>query len=287
MNAVSSKPIIYLIGTGRSGTTILSTILGNHPDIQTVGEINLFYKEICQKRKYSKIWNCVFSKINKQTVQYDKAHSYIYKKERHFQSLKYGTKFFYREDKKYKEYTENVIHAISTCTNKQYLLDSSKYVARGILLKKTVPNRIKYINLVRDPRGLIHSFNKKVQTSSPPLKTIIYYWIINLLVLYAKHLVLGKKQVLTVRYEDLISNTRKCLLKIENHLDISMKTVADGIEMNDPFDVPDIIGGNRIKQKITIKLKPDLEWKKVMPRHKQWLYYFLTLPLNLIFRYNP
>ena len=31
--------VVYIMGYGRSGSTILDTILGNHPDLESVGEL--------------------------------------------------------------------------------------------------------------------------------------------------------------------------------------------------------------------------------------------------------
>ena len=36
--------IIYLLGAGRSGTTLLATLLNNHDSIKTLGEMHQFFE---------------------------------------------------------------------------------------------------------------------------------------------------------------------------------------------------------------------------------------------------
>ena len=45
MNNKEFTQIIYIMGYGRSGSTLLDIILGNHPEIQSLGEVALFYNK--------------------------------------------------------------------------------------------------------------------------------------------------------------------------------------------------------------------------------------------------
>ncbi len=46
-------PLLYLLGAGRSGTTLMATVLGNQPKIQAVGEMHQFHEHLSNNKKCS------------------------------------------------------------------------------------------------------------------------------------------------------------------------------------------------------------------------------------------
>ena len=165
------------------------------------------------------------------------------------------------------------------------LLDSSKYVARYLLLRNVTAARLKGIYLVRDVRGLVYSFKKKVQTSTPPIRTVIYYLVINFFA-EVTYRVKPKGEILKIKYEDLIKNPSRELKTIGKHIEHDLSQINQMINDNKEFNMPDIVGGNRIKSKKTIKFKGDLDWKDNMSRHEKTLYYILTIPFMLLNKYK-
>ena len=45
--------IIYIMGAGRSGTTVLATFLGNNKEIQNIGEMHQFFENLDEKKECS------------------------------------------------------------------------------------------------------------------------------------------------------------------------------------------------------------------------------------------
>lgn len=277
--------IIYLMGTGRSGTTALATILNNHEDILTIGEVNQFYKEIESKIINSKFWGNV---LRCSTIKNDlgKCDELIFSKERHSKALLYLLGIYSQDFDKYEKLQLNLFNAINTNSPDKIYLDSSKYVSRSLLLSRIPQFNIKVINLVRDPRGLVWSFKKKVQTSNSPIKTIAYYWLISLITILAKFKLRKTSPVLTIKYEDIINDTKGTFRKISNHTGLNLNPLSQLILDETPFMVPDIIGGNRIKSRREIIIKEDNAWSKEMPRIQQIIFYLLTLPLNIKYGYR-
>src|SRR5690606_33295431 len=108
-----------------------------------------------------------------------------------------------------------IFSIISETSKQSILLDSSKYIARYLLLRKSNKFNVKGIYVIRDVRGVIHSFKKKVQTSRSPLSTVVYYCLINL---FGQLVCWTDKNVLKVRYEDFVENPSHELSRIYKHI---------------------------------------------------------------------
>jgi len=277
--------LIYLLGAGRSGTTLLATLLNNHEQIETLGEMHQFYEFLEEGKTCScgdKLQNCLVWE-NIETKQSSEEISVrrklLEKAEKHGQTPKLLlTK---NVNKKYLQIQEELFSQIQQQRKSEWFLDSSKYITRYLLLKKSKKLNLKGIYVVRDPRGVVYSFQKKVQTSKTPLSALLYYNLINFFgeIVYR----LDKdKEVLKIRYEDLVEKPEATLAKIYAHI---FEEKINNEDLPDYFKMPHIIGGNRMKAKKKIKIKSDEKWK-VIKNYKQIIYYILSLPLCIINNYK-
>jgi hypothetical protein len=277
--------ILYLLGAGRSGTTLLATVLNNNVNINTVGELHHFYNYLRVEDNCScgqSLGKCpIWSKLLQTFPKYTKEEltSIIdnqIKNEHHNRilSLLFGRKAS-------KEYLNHQKAIYKGLDHKEWLLDSSKYLARYLSLKQVSEFNIKGIYVIRDIRGVIHSFSKNVQTPKSPIKTVLYYILINFLSQIVCWL---DKDVIKIKYEDFIEDPEKVLNKICDFLAINNKINYTSEEKI--FEMPHIVGGNRLKTNKTISIKKDLKWKSTISRPKQLVYYLLAFPLMLINKYK-
>ena len=279
-------PILYLLGAGRSGTTLVATVLNAHPEICTVGEMHQFMEYLAKEGICScgeALNSCEFWKKILDDLKWDKDevnHNYSYsqEKERH---RNIGKLLFSRSaDEHYLNIHEAVFTSIQRHASKRAFLDSSKYISRYLLLRKSSLLKTKGIFIVRDIRGVIHSFNKQVQTPRKPWSSILYYWAINI---YGELVYRLDKNVIKIKYEHFIENPGVELEQIYMHVfDKPQKEVI----LQEVFEMPHIIGGNRMKKQNKITIRKDLEWKSAIKRYKQILYYIAALPLMIINGYR-
>ncbi len=223
MNINSPITIVYMIGAGRSGTTILSTLLGASRFAFSSAELMQFYEYIRDNKVCgdgvnigeSIFWRHVIEKFEVIDITnidrlIERNHSL------EFHSAFVKNLFNLQNTHELRDYLNELAelyHTISVVSNKNVIIDSSKYPNRGILLSKLKGNfRIKYIYNVRDVRGVINSFNKKVQTTKSPLSTVAYYNIINIMAEITYRL-LPKNDRIKVRYEDLVADDFKTIGK--------------------------------------------------------------------------
>lgn len=279
--------LVYLLGAGRSGTTLLATVLNTHPRIQTIGEMHQFLDFISENKPCScgeELGKCSFwSPIINEIVD---SKDEIEKQSRFTEACEYhrnipGLMLSKNANNAYLEIQQKIFRAIISHSEKDVLLDSSKYLARYLLLSRSPDIEISGIYVVRDVRGLITSFAKRVQTSRSPLSTIAYYLLINF---FGEILYRTDKRILKIRYEDLIDNPMSQVRRISLHAfdgNVEFSTLPEN------FDIPHIVGGNRMKVKKQVRILKDDLWKTKMPRWQQLFYYILAFPLMLINNYKP
>lgn len=275
--------LIYLLGAGRSGTTLLATLLNNHEDIETLGEMHQFIEYIHENK------DCSCGKTLKCCPTWDLPHKLLdddIKEAKNYCKKKEGHRnipsliFNKRKDEKYTSIQEQIFLSVSENRQNKWYLDSSKYISRYLLLNKSGIINMKGIYLVRDPRGVINSFSKKVQTTKNPLSTILYYNLINL---FGEVVTLCNKNILKIKYEDLVKEPETILDEIFEHVFEDNKRPSEIPEFS---KMPHIVGGNRIKSKKKIKLSIDKDWKTNIPRIKQIIYYYLCFPFTFINKYR-
>jgi len=275
--------LIYLLGAGRSGTTLLATLLNNHDDIETLGEMNQFYEFLEQNKKCScgdslkncSKWRAIINNLDsnvgykRQFIEREEAHSQI-------------PNLLIRKSihKKYVNIQEEVFSNIHEHRNSKWYVDSSKYIARYLLLKMSKKIRIKGIYLVRDPRGVVFSFQKKVQTYKNQFNALAYYNIINL---FAEIVYRTDSNILKIRYEDLVNKPEETLSKIYSHIfeqKIKAKTLPEFIE------TPHIVGGNRMKVYKKIKIRRDVDWIRNQSKTQKISCYLFSFPFMLLNNYK-
>ena len=286
-----NKPlVVYIMGCGRSGTTILDIILGSHSGFLSVGELNNF-KEAWLKKKICScgvsVQECEIGK-NIGNLFLNKLDLYRYNIERQ-RSL--GKHFFNLYDPQklqvYNFYIYTIFNKIKKTSFARVIIDSSKSVGRAFALLKNDMIKVKVIHLIRDPRGVCYSFQKKnIITPEKNVFVFLLYWnIINLLGSLVG-LLYGKKYVLRIKYEDIVSNYNKTLDQLAVFLEEDLTDLKKKLKESMPLDKGHISSGNRIRtQKQPVKLKSDFEWLIKLPLYKRVIITILCFPLMLIYGY--
>jgi hypothetical protein len=287
--------IIYLMGAGRSGTTALATFLGNSHNILSVGEMHQFFEHIEHNKPCScgallsecDVWSRVLARLPHDYLDNPGAYkSFCDDFEYHKAVPKYLLRSFKSEDiHKYTDINEIVFQAIEEEYQKSYILDSAKYIGRALGLSKSNKINIKIIYVIRDVRGVISSFTKSVQTSRTPLSTIVYWTIVNIVAEFV-YRVFPKGSVIKLKYEDLIDEPIREFERLEKFLGIDLGDVKEKVIENQAFDMPHIIGGNRMKSNKQIYFRKDASWRDNFPRSKKWSYYLLASPLMLLNKFK-
>jgi hypothetical protein len=197
----------------------------------------------------------------------------------------------------YKEYFDacsNLYQAVCKVSGCEFIIDSSKNTAHGFVLANIPQIDLFTLHLIRDSRAVAYSWRRekirpeiyweqKLMGQRKILSSSIRW---NSLHKLAKKFQQTGKQYALLRYEDLVSNPRKCLLGVFSDLGIEQPSLdfLDGFHAN--LKTSHTVSGNPIRfTNKEIEIAPDLEWQHAMPKRHKWLVTLLTWPVLLKYGY--
>lgn len=291
--------VIYIMGASRSGSTILDTVLGNHPQIESVGELNNLPRSgwingeycACGKRGNAcSFWSNVrqewVKRIGIDDVEGYLALQNIFERFRHWPRL---LKERYKSSLQFQTYTKHthaLFEVICQVSGKSLVVDSSKNRMRAFALSIMPGIDLHLIHLVRDGRGVVWSLKKTYRKdqnqgvqkdfkASPIWMTTALWILANLQSEWVKYQ-LDVQQSLQVRYEDLITNPKMILNKVEKFIAYDFGEMAEVVSARKAMEVGHTIAGNRLRMAKSVRLQPDIEWMDKMPDEEQQMVWIMA-----------
>lgn len=187
----------------------------------------------------------------------------------------------------YKTFMHNTYKSLQDASSCKAIVDSSKSVGRAYSLLRNEKINVQLIHLVRDPRGMYYSFQKKdVVTPVKGLWSTALYWNITNFLAYMIKLKFGDKKVLQIRYEDLVYCPDEAIDKISIFLDVNLSQIKEKLKNNIKLDMGHIASGNRLRsQKSALKLTPDFEWKRKLKFSQRLFLNLICSPMMVKHKY--
>ncbi|MBT8488643.1 MAG: sulfotransferase [Gemmatimonadetes bacterium] len=280
---------LYIMGAGRSGTTVMAALLAASPDVVAPGELHQLPDHVrgrencgcgmplskCPKwGEYTAVISCIGEEAYAERAEHFHRHGMIW---RYFVSGKFA------RDSKYQRGETTVFRTLEQDRN--LVVDSSKYIGRALALSRVEALDLRFLYMVRDPRGVVESFGKKVQTSRGPLSATLYYLVVNLTAeVVARTLLRGR--VMKVRFEDLAERPEETLARLGRFVDRDLSPTSDAIRQGRDVAVGHLVGGNRLRSRTRISFSRQVTWPKTMGRSTRFFVWLATLPLNIVNRYR-
>ncbi len=277
--------VVYIAGVGRSGSTVLDSVLGNHPLIHSVGElarlandawIHNFYCSCGKRSQECPFWAAVYdawcASSGKVSVEEYVA---MQRDVERFRRLPVLVRDSWKKTETFQVYAEQtllILKAIQKISGSSIIVDSSKGVERAFLLSLIPEIDLRVIQLVRDPRGVVWShkkaFKKDLQKglprdieSQPAWRAALYWCRMNAEADWLRKR-LGPERALLVRYEDFMMNTLPVLRNIGDFIGVDLTDIQRMIEKGDKLYFDHTVAGNRVRMKGKLQLKFDQEWKQ-------------------------
>lgn len=298
--AEAERPVrvLYIMGAGRSGSTLLDAVLASHPDAFGSGELANLHRagwssnEICscgQLGSECEFWTRVRSAWQRRVPTATVAGFVALQKRFEipnwsglFQSVR--QLFSRTEDfQSYLRQTEALYQAIAEVSGRSVIIDSSKTPIRGTLLSRIRGLDVRWVHLVRDVRAVAWSRQKSlaadqnagVQTPIKPRPTwysASYWAYLNLLSTLV--CLFHRKRSLRLRYEDVVTEPQQALARLSECCGLDYSNTVAALMRGDPIRVEHAIAGNRMRMNGSIRIKPDWEWRDRLPLREQavcWL----------------
>lgn len=302
--------VLLLAGVGRSGSTLLSRLLGQVRSTCAVGELCFLWDQgVLNNRQCgcgAKFADCPFwTQVGEHAFggwTHVDAHD-CWQLRRSVERIRFvpalatgaGTKSFTDRVRRYGELMSRVYTAVAEVSGSEVVVDSSKYPSSAYLARRAPSVDLRILHLVRRSEGVAYSWSKYVRRPDrdgkplaqfSPVRTAVDWNVYNLLV---DGLPIFHTPRLRVRYEDFIANPTSELERILSFAGLKV-----------PPEIPDVRGsevilrnshsvaGNPMRFRTGVEqLRPDDQWRTDMPVSTRRLVTALTLPGLVRYGYAP
>ncbi len=305
----SRQRIVYIMGRGHSGSTVLDSLLGNGKDIESVGELvsgilrdrgNCSCGEVLKDCQH---WTNIKKTFSESGFDWDtdvgalvnQAHltSFV-------RTIFAGAKSPWTTNLAQRH--SALMNAIlSESSDKSILVDSSKEITRAFFLLRAHSDA-KVIHLVRNPEGVIASdlhrivahggikfLRMSIQSKRFPSLALILRsagWVVgNLLGELAKFM--HPSRVMLLRYEELTGNPQATLKQLSDFIESDMDVVIDAVNNKKTMPIGHIVGGNMMRAKGNFVFDPKAGSKRNLSAPYSVLARLICWPLMLRYGYNP
>jgi glycosyltransferase involved in cell wall biosynthesis len=290
--------VVFLMGAAHSGSTVLDIALGNHPNIESVGELYKLPRSGWVRDHNRRCacgatidecpyWIQVYEGWTER-VGYDCLAAYIALQNRFEWTRRSWPRLLFESRNGSRSFTEYVkltaamYEAIRDVSGRKVIVDSSKRPIRGyaLLLNDRIDTRL--IHLVRDGRGVAWSHLKprtrdveagipKDFPPTPVLQTSLRWVRINLESEWVR-----KRASRSVRttYESFVEHPDAVLGRISTLLDDDLSVVVTALSEGRPLHVGHNAGGNQLRMSEVVVLNRDTEWTSKLPPEEQRTFWY-------------
>lgn len=270
--------VLYIAGYGRSGSTFLDTLLGNHPEVFGSGEITHLFRTLAGAEECTcgepvprcPVWSAVADRVRS-------AHPNL----RWEQALALTR----RADgwgpgggsRAYGSVWRSVFDAIRDITGKPWVVDSSKNgwdaTRRVRSLREASDLDVRVVHLVRDPRAVVWARLRCAtrlvdapwsgrwgpdSSAGRALRAVVGWTAAQLRV---------RGSDLLVRYEDVVADPAMQLGRLGALMHVDPSPWVELVQRSATLDAGHGISGNRARRAPVVRFDPDVEWVEALPRY--------------------
>lgn len=258
--------IIFIVGSGHCGSTLLELMLGAHGSVTSIGEL----QEV-DRGGETPIWNEFLPFKTPVEIVRGKVGSFFRFRNFNFYKTKEQV-----DERVYQDWNEELFTQLSKKTGSSVIVDSSKNTERVDILSRRLREKALVVHLIRDGRGVTWSYLRKYPRNI--LFALSVWFFSNIKVELFK--LFSPSPVISIRYEDLVESPRKVLACVLSHVDLSYEEeVMKFGEVEHSYH----IGGNRMKKKKSNVISKDGVWRRELPLHYRLIFNILFGWLNLYY----
>lgn len=295
--------VLYIGGTGRSGSTVLAQILGRTPGWFAGGELAFLWRFGLQSQgrcscgetlSTCALWSSVFDEMMAQGTRVDADRMVALR--RRFWSIhlpvlasrSLGNRYLDRLEE-FPDIVQQTYNTIGRVSDSRVLVDTSKEPHYSFILRERTDLDIYFLHLVRDPRAIASSWGRvkpELGLADQPdmerrgrVKSAAYFHVSNLSAEMLWNRVSTRDRYLRVRYEDLVADPMTSLQEICSFVgeDLDAAEVIAGAAS--PASVSHTAWGNPNRFDAgPLVLRNDDRWRSDDATMLQWVSTILTSP---------
>ncbi len=264
--------IIYILGAGHCGSTLLNLMLNGHTNVAGLSEIKWVTRYLAENKipgesEYAQsIWGKVLDEYESMTGE-----------PRNLINLSLPRHKKPKDIKHWQNQNIQLYKSISKVCGATHLVDASKESQRMRYLLPELKNNIYAIHMIRDGRAIVNSYKRKYNS----FMYGFYRWSYSSITSEYVRNKVNHKNWLRVRYEDLATSPQEELKKICEFTEIPyQETMID--YRNHPYFG---ILGNRMREKKDNTIQLDESWRKELPLLHRSLFSLVGGTLNHYYGY--
>jgi hypothetical protein len=276
--------VLYIAGSGRSGSTLLTTMLGQMDGFFAAGELRyLWQRGLAENRpcgcgapfRACPFWTRVLAEVPAADGLAGRLRTRLRLRNRLRVPPHAGDDAAIAA----------LYRSIAGHSGGAVVVDSSKLPPYGVLVGRLPGIDLRVLHVVRDPRAAAYSWRRRrsldgddrLMTRHPVWKAALLWSVWNAATLR----LWGRGAYLRVRYEDLVADPRATLRQVAVFAGATAATglpfTADGLLELAPTHS---VAGNPARHRTGgVPVRPDDEWRRAMPRRSRVLVTALTAPL--------
>lgn len=303
--------VLYIMASGRSGTTILDNVLGSIPGFFSSGELHLIWKALLRRSgcgcgrlvEDCEVWSQVIGRLSDHAVG-DRPDPEMFDQWRRSETrimhvprlMLLGRKLMSKRPllMRYGALLSDIYRTTAEFTGVRIVVDSSKTPATALLLSMMDSIDLYVVHVVRDPRAVAYSWQRHKPTFDPhrpedmhrlgPFRSSLRWLGTNILAEGVKRR-LPEDRYTRLRYEDFVEDPRAQVARLERF--VGEKPAQEPfIDNHTVLLRPNhTVWGNRSRFRSgEVKLHRDREWHQRASFSTLSIASVVTIPL--LFHYN-
>lgn len=279
-------PVVFIGSVPRSGSTIVSDLLNENPHMVNIGElVHLWQRGLIENNLcgcgasfsdcvfWEKVGEIAFGGWKHLSGERMRTLQLRADRTRHIPSLLVPkvSRLLATSIIQYGAVVSRILRAIIEVSGKPVIVDTSKHVSTALLLRQIPDVDLRVVHLVRDPRGVAHSWSKvidrpEVQGESRPMDTL-HPGRLGLRWLWFNWAFTNMDRVgvptATIRYEDFVAQPAEILDQIFTFSGVEA-TGAELMGANEPLLLGEghsVSGNPRRLDRRPVQLRVDDSWQ--------------------------
>jgi Sulfotransferase family len=251
--------VIYVMGAGRSGSTVLGIALGNCANVFYAGELDNWLVRSgapqVESPERTRFWSSVRGELEDLGAASELFGNEAQRSiERSLSLLRvHRWPARYKLRRRYRAVAEDLYRALTRTAGVTHVADTSHYPLRAYELQRIGGIELYLVFLVRDPQSVVASFNRRDvrEHTKSTLHTNLYLWLTHALSLCV-FLMQPRERRLFVRHEDFVADPKGVVRQILDRSGASSVALPDFTALDTGFPLQ----GNRVTRSQTLSLKP-------------------------------
>lgn len=275
--------LVYILGSGRCGSTLLDFLLKGHPQILGLGELATLNKEFKplltpdrMTQKFSESYVPFWQEVKR---RYESASGVSFE-EINLSHPTWRTIASWRADdfESWAKPNEIILSCMHELSGAKILTDASKFSQRLYLLHRSGLFNIKVIHLVRDGRAVTHSYIRRYASFAGGLRL----WITTALSSFYLRQKFKRTDWLQVKYEEFVTKPEDTLKVICAFLGLNVEPGMLAYRTSPYFGV----GGNPlVKEREDEQILLDERWKRELGFKHRLIFALTAGWLNRLYGY--